>query len=67
VSSSCQIFFKWQLDEVSSGSHIKVIVVLKLFIREQEERIRIHEKLVFWFLINLTFVELILSFFIDIF
>jgi len=67
VSSSYQIFFKWQLDEVSSGSHIKVIVVLKLFIREQEERIRIHEKLVFWFLINLTFVELILSFFIDIF
>ena len=67
MSSSYQIFFKWQLDEVSSGSHIKVIVVLKLFIREQEERIRIHEKLVFWFLINLTFVELILSFFIDIF
>ena len=32
--------------EVSSGSHIRAIVVLRFFIRVQEERIRVQEELV---------------------
>jgi len=32
---------------VSSGSHIRTIVVLKFFIRVQEERIRVYEELVY--------------------
>jgi len=41
VSSSCQFFFKWQPDGVSSYSYIRAILVLKFFIRVQEERIRV--------------------------
>jgi len=44
--SGFQFFFKWQPDGASSGSHIRAIVVLKFFIRVQDERIRVQEELI---------------------